>query len=97
MYLIIISSRYSSICLKKYNNTICKRFFRSKKIIKVILSSTTRIRLIIYIEDPEEASGVDYVYIEEDTKVKKTTVADIITTSYLIRSDTISVINQDAS
>ena len=82
---------------KKYNNTIYKRFLRSKKIIKVILSSITRIRLIIYIEDPKEAFSVDYIYIKEDTKVKETTIANIITTSYPVRSDAISVINWDAS
>ena len=34
--------------LKRYDNTIYKRFLKSKKTIKVTLSSTTRIRLIIY-------------------------------------------------
>ena len=48
---------------------------RIKKIIKVILSSTTRIRLIIYIEDPKEAPSIDYVYIKKDTKVEETTIA----------------------
>jgi len=38
---------------------------------------------------------VDYVYIEEDTKVEETTVADIITTTHPIRSDAISIINLD--
>jgi hypothetical protein len=56
----------------------------------------TRIRLIIYIEDPKETSSMDHVYIEKDTKVKETTVADIITTTYPVRSDTISTINLDA-
>ena len=41
---------------KRYNNTIYKLFFRNKKTIKAILSSITRIKLIICIEDPEEAS-----------------------------------------
>ena len=82
--------------LKKYDNTIHKLFFRNM-IIKVTLSSITRIRLIIYIEDPEEASGVDYIYTEEDTKVKEITIVDIITTNYLVRSNTISIINLDAS
>ena len=68
--------------LKRYNNTIRKQFFRSKKTIKVILSSITRTRLIIYIEDPKEAPSVNHVYIKEDTKVEKTTIAYIITTSY---------------
>ena len=82
---------------KRYNNTIYKPSLGIKKIIKVILSSTTRIRLIIYIEDPKEASSVDYVYIEEDTKVEETTVADTVTTTYPIRSDTTFIINLDAS
>ena len=82
---------------ERHNNTIYKLFLRIKKIIKVILSSITRIRLIIRIEDPEEASSVDYVYIEEDTKVEETTIADIITTTYSIRSDIISIINLDTS
>ena len=82
---------------KRYNNTIYKLSLGIKKIIKVILSSTTRIRLIIYIEDPKEASSVDYVYIKEDTKVEETTVADLITTTYPVRSDTTSIINLDAS
>ena len=82
---------------KRYNNTIYKLSLGIKKIIKVILSSITRIGPIIYIEDPEEASSIDYVYIEEDTKVEETTVVDIITTTYPIRSDTISIINLDTS
>ena len=56
----------------------------------------TRIGLIIYIEDPKEASGIDHAHIE-NTKTEETTVADIITTSYFIRSNVISVINLDAS
>ena len=56
----------------------------------------TRIRLIIYIEDPKEAFGVDYVHIE-NTKVEETTVADIITTSHPVRSNVISIINLDAN
>ena len=82
---------------KRYNNTIYKLSLRIKKIIKAILSSITRIRLIIRIEDPKEASSVDYVYIKEDTKVEETTVADIITTTYPVRSDITSIINLDAS
>ena len=82
---------------ERHDNTIRKLSLGIKKTIKVILSSTTRIGLIIRIEDPEEASGVDYVYIEEDTKVEETTVADIITTTYPIRSNTISIINLDTS
>ena len=57
----------------------------------------TRIRLIVYMEDSEEALGVDYVHAKGDTKVEKTTMADIVTTSHPVRSDIISVINQDAS
>ena len=82
---------------KRYNNTIRKLSLGIKKTIKVILSSITRIRLIIRIEDPKEAPSVDYIYIEEDTKVEKTTMADIITTTHPIRSDTISIINLDTS
>ena len=80
---------------KRYNNTIYNLFLGIKKTIKVILSSTTRIRLIIRIKDPKEAPSVDYVYIEEDTEVEETTVADIITTTYPIRSDITSIINLD--
>ena len=82
---------------KRYNNTIRKLSLGIKKIIKVILSSTTRIRPIIRIEDPKEASSVDYIYIKEDTEVKETTVADIITTTHPIRSDITSIINLDTS
>ena len=39
---------------KRHDNTIYKLFLRSKKTIKVILSSITRIRPIIYIEDPKK-------------------------------------------
>ena len=56
----------------------------------------TRIRLIIYIEDPKEAFSIDYAHIE-NTKVEETTIADIITTGYPVGSNTISVINLDAS
>jgi len=55
----------------------------------------TRIGPIIRMEDPKEVPSVDYVYIEEDTKVEETTMADIITTTYPVRSDTISIINLD--
>ena len=81
---------------KRYNNTIHKQFLRSKKIIKVTLSSITRIGLIIYIKDPKEAFGVNYAYIK-DIKVEETIIADITTTSYLVRSNATSVINLDAS
>ena len=83
--------------LKRYNNTIYKLFLKSKRITKAILSSITIIRLIIYIEDPKEAPGVDYVYIEEDTEVEETTIVDIITTSHPIGSNAISIINLNAS
>ena len=83
--------------LKKYNNTIYKLLLRSKKIIKVILNSLTRIGLIIYIKDSKEAFSIDYIYIKKNTKIKKTTKADIATTSYPIKNDTISVINLDAN
>ena len=82
---------------ERYNNTIYKLFLGIKKIIKVILSSITRIRLIIYIEDPKEAPSVNYVYIKKDTKVEETTIADIATTTYPIKSNTISIINLDTS
>jgi hypothetical protein len=82
---------------ERHDNTIYKLSLRNKKTIKAILSSTTRIGLIVYMEDPEEAPGVDYVYIEEDTKVEETTVVDIVTTTYPVRSDTISIINLDTS
>ena len=82
---------------KRHDNTIYKLSLGIKKIIKVILSSITRIRLIIRIEDPKEAPSVDYVHIKEDTKVEETTVADIITTTHPIRSDTTSIINLDTS
>jgi ribosomal protein L7Ae-like RNA K-turn-binding protein len=82
---------------ERYDNTIYKLSFGIKKTIKAILSSIIKIELIVYIEDPEEAFGVDYVYIEEDTEVEETTVVDIVTTTYSVRSDAMSVINLDAS
>ena len=82
--------------LKRHNNTIYKLFFKSKKTIKVILSSMTRIRLIIYMEDPEEVFSVDYTHIK-DTEVEETTIADIITTSHPVRSNITSIINLNAS
>ena len=82
--------------LKRHNNTIHKLFFRSKKTIKATPSSITRIGLIVRIEDPEEAPSIDYTYIE-DTKAKETTIADIITTSHLVGSNAISIINLDTS
>ena len=80
---------------KRHNNTIHKQFLRSKTI-KVIPSSITRIGLTIYMEDPKEAFSVDYAHIE-DTKAEETTIVDIITTNHPIRSNTISVINLNAS
>jgi DNA-binding HxlR family transcriptional regulator len=82
---------------KRYDNTIRKLSLRIKKIIKAILSRTTRIGLIVRIEDPKEAPSVDYVYIEKDTEVEETTVADIATTTHPIRSNAISIINLDTS
>ena len=81
---------------KRHNNIIRKWFFRSKKIIKVTLSSITRIGLIIRIEDPKEAPSVDYAYIE-NTKAEEITIVDIITTGHPVRSNVISIINLDAS
>ena len=80
---------------KRYNNTIYKQFLRSK-IIKAILSSITRIGLTVCIEDPEETLSINHAHIE-DTEVEETTMADIITTSYPVESNAISVINLDAS
>ena len=80
---------------KRYNNIIHKRFFRSKTI-KAIPSSTTRIGLTIHIEDPKEAFSINYAHIK-NTKVEETTIADIITTSHPIKSNTTSVISLDAS
>ena len=82
--------------LKRHNNIIYKRFLKSKKTIKATPSSTTRIGPIIYIEDPEEAPGVNYAYME-DTEAEETIIADIITTDHPVGSNTISVINLDAS
>ena len=48
---------------KRYNNTIYKLSLRIKKTIKAILSSITRIGLIIYIEDFKEAFNINYIYI----------------------------------
>ena len=81
---------------KRHDNIIHKQFLKSKKTIKVTLSSITRIRLIIYIEDPEEAPSINHAHIE-DTEVKETTIIDIITTSHLIGSNAISIINLNAN
>ena len=78
---------------KRRNNIICKLFLRSKRTTKVTLSSMTIIGLIIHIKDPKEAFSINYIYIKKDTKIKKTTVVDIITTTYPIKSNIISMIN----
>ena len=80
---------------ERYNNTIHKRFLRSKTI-KVILSSITRIGLTICIEDLEEAFNINYAHIE-DTEAEETTIVNIITTSHPVRNNATSVINLDAS
>ena len=82
---------------KRYDNTIHKLSLGIKKTIKAILSSITRIRLIVRIEDPKEAPSVDHVYVEEDTIVEETTVVDTATTGHPGRSNAISIINLDAS
>ena len=56
----------------------------------------TRIGPIVCIEDPKEAPGIDHAHIE-DTEAEETTVADIITTSHPVGSNTTSTINLDAS
>ena len=81
---------------KRYNNTIYKLFFRSKKTIKAILSNITRIGLIIHIKDSKEVFSVDYAHIE-DTKAEETTIADIMTTTHSVRSNAISIISLDTS
>ena len=81
---------------KRYNNTIHKWFLRSKKTIKVTLSSITRIRLIIYIKDPKEALGINHIHTK-NTEAEETTIVDIITTSHPVKSNATSVINLDAS
>ena len=79
---------------ERHDNIIHKQFLRSKTI-KAILSSITKIGLTVCIEDPKEASGVNYTHIE-DIKVEETTVVDITTTNHPVGSNTISVINLDA-
>ena len=56
----------------------------------------TRIKLTVYIEDPEETSSIDYAHVE-DTKAEETTIVNIITTSHPIKSNAIFTINLDAS
>ena len=82
---------------KRHDNTIRKPFLKSKKTIKITPSSTTRIGPIIYIEDSKEDPSINHIYIEEDTKAEETTIADIITTSYSVKSDITSAINLDTS
>jgi hypothetical protein len=81
---------------KRYNSITRKLLLKNKKIIKATPSSMTRIGLIICIEDPKEAPSVDYIHIE-DTELKKTTIVDIATTTYPIRSNTISATNLNAN
>ena len=81
---------------KRHDNIIYKLFLKSKKTIKATLSSITRIRLIIHIEDPEEALSINHAYIK-DTEAEETTIVDIITTSHPVGSNAISVINLDTS
>ena len=81
---------------ERHDNTIYKLSLRIKKTIKAIPSSTTRIGLIVRIEDPEEAPSINHVHIEEDTKIEETTIVDIITTSHPVGGNTISVISLDA-
>ena len=64
--------------------------------IKVTLSSITRIGLIIYIKDPKEALSVDHAHIE-NTEAEETTIADIIITSHSVRSNATSAINLDTN
>ena len=80
---------------ERYDNTIHKRFFRSKTI-KAILSSMIRIKLTICMEDPKEIFSVNYTYVE-DTEAEETTIADIITTNHSVGSNAISIINLDTS
>ena len=81
---------------ERHDNTIYKQFFRSKKTIKATPNSITRIGPIIRINDPKEAPGIDYAHIE-NTEVEETTIADIITTSHPVGSNTISITNLDTN
>ena len=83
--------------LKRYDNIIHKLFLRSKRTTKATLSSITIIGLIIHIKDPKEAPNINYIYIKEDTEIEETTIADIITTTYPVKSNVISIINLNAS
>ena len=79
---------------KRHDNTIHKWFLKSKKTIKATLSSITRIRLIIYIKDPEEAPSVNHAHIK-DTEAKETIIANIVITSHSVGSNATSIINLD--
>ena len=81
---------------ERHDNIIYKQFLRSKKTIKATLSSITRIKLIICIEDPKKAFSIDHAHIE-DTEAEETTIVDITTTSHSIGSNATSIINLDAS
>jgi hypothetical protein len=48
-------------------------------------------------EDFKKASGVNYIYIEEDTKVEEITITDIVITIHPVRSDVIFTINLDTN
>ena len=82
---------------ERHDNIIYKLSLGIKKTIKAILSSITRIGLIICMEDFEEAFSVNHIHIKEDTEVEETTIADIIITTHSIRSNITSIINLDAS
>ena len=56
----------------------------------------TRIRPIIYIEDPKEALSVDHAHVK-NTEAEETTMADIVTTGHPIGSNATSIINLDAN
>ena len=47
-------------------------------------------------EDPKEAFNIDHAHIK-DTEAEETTIADIVTTSYPVKSNATSVINLDTS
>jgi hypothetical protein len=81
---------------ERHDNTIRKLFLKNKTV-KVTPSSTTRIRLIVCMEDPKKTPGVDHVYIEEDTEVEEITIADTITTSHSVGSNIIFIMDLDAS
>ena len=80
---------------KRHNNTIRKQFFRSKTI-KAILSSITRIRLTIYIEDPKKTFSINCTHVK-DTKAEETTIINIITTSHPERSLSLKILSLSTS